>query len=230
MRTKPLIYIAGPYTKPDPIVNTRLAIQVGDGVERLGALPFIPHLSLVQHFQRPRTYEEWIEYGLAWVECCDAVVSIPGDSDGRAREEQRAYELDIPIFRSHRQRGKQDALNLGRETFDLVFPDKLYEWIKDWKPPKLCSEEFSRKKYDGYCLDVMRACTVAICRGCKASWPTRELPLFGWIHDIPEEERGEHCRHCNDPIQREFDDGRRYIFCEAGTILNMMKEKENDAK
>lgn len=93
-----LIYVAGPYTHPDPVKNTHNAIRVGEKVERLGAAVFIPHLSLVWHLVSPAPIERWYERDLAVLERCDALVRIPGPSTGADAEVARAEELGLPVF------------------------------------------------------------------------------------------------------------------------------------
>ena len=44
------VYIAGPYTKPDPAVNTRVAMLVWNKLWKLGYIPTVPHWSMFQHF------------------------------------------------------------------------------------------------------------------------------------------------------------------------------------
>ena len=38
----PLVYIAGPYTKPDPVKNTHRMIQIADRLMDLGVVPGTP--------------------------------------------------------------------------------------------------------------------------------------------------------------------------------------------
>lgn len=95
---KPLVYIAGPYTRPDPVVNTRLAITAAERVEALGADVFIPHLSLLWHLVSPAPVERWYERDNAVLDRCDALFRIPGDSTGADAEVERATELGLSIF------------------------------------------------------------------------------------------------------------------------------------
>jgi hypothetical protein len=216
MKTKPLIYVAGPYSHPDPILNVRRAIQVGNWIESLGGLPYIPHLSMFQHLCAPRNYEQWIQLGLAWVQRCDAFIRIPGGSRGADREEALAFELKIPSFRC--------------TLFDDRSPASgLLAWIKNWRPPKRtagCSHvmEFNDCPYcvaiiQGRMDDARQKCAKAICKGCKAEWPVRRVTSLGWIHDIPEEET-----NC-DPCSSEYVRLRSWTSCEAGAIRDLIKEK-----
>lgn len=92
------VYIAGPYTQGDPVKNTRKALGVADYLQSLGFVPFVPHLSHFWHFLTPKPYETWMEWDLAWLAKCDALVRLPGLSPGADREVDRARELGIPVF------------------------------------------------------------------------------------------------------------------------------------
>ena len=97
--TKPkYIYIAGPYTKPDPAQNTNRAIQIADDLLAAGYVPFVPHLCHLWELISPKPYTAWTEYDLEWLERCDAVLRFDGDSAGADAEVKRAEELGIPVF------------------------------------------------------------------------------------------------------------------------------------
>lgn len=87
------VYIAGPYTKGDVAQNVVLAIRIGDYVADKGHIPFIPHLSHFWHMITPRPYEYWIEYDLRWLELCDIMIRIEGESAGAEKEEAWAKRL-----------------------------------------------------------------------------------------------------------------------------------------
>jgi len=92
------IYVAGPYTNPDPVDNTRRAIRAGHFLLLQGFTPFVPHLSLFWHFQYPLPIEKWYAYDLEWLAVCDGLVRLPGESEGATQEVFRAEDLDLPIF------------------------------------------------------------------------------------------------------------------------------------
>jgi len=96
---QPLIYIAGPYTNPDPVGNTRRAIAAGMGLyDRTGCGVIIPHLSLLSHFLDPRPVEDWYQFDLKLLEHCSAVYRLSGVSTGADREVVHAQALKIPVF------------------------------------------------------------------------------------------------------------------------------------
>ena len=107
---KPLwIYVAGPYTKPDPCINTRNAVLVGLRLREMGFVPIIPHLSHLMHLIEPRDYRFWTQWDFDWLERCDALLVLSGESPGARAEEELAERLGIPIF----QIGSADSLDYG---------------------------------------------------------------------------------------------------------------------
>jgi len=94
----PLIYIAGPYTKPDPVENTHRIIEIADALWNTGVIPVVPHLSLLWQLVRPRPYEDWLEYDLHLMARCDAVLRVRGASQGADREVCQACENGQPVI------------------------------------------------------------------------------------------------------------------------------------
>lgn len=92
------IYVAGPYTSGDVAVNVATAINYADLLLRRGFNPFVPHLSHFWHYRHAHPYEVWMEWCLEWVRQCDAVLRIPGLSNGADREVAYADKLQIPVF------------------------------------------------------------------------------------------------------------------------------------
>lgn len=94
-----LVYIAGPYTHPDPVDNTRIAMEVADQIMNSGhAIPFIPHLTLFWHMHQPRPIAEWYAYDLEILGRCDALLRIPGASTGADAEVMFAMQRHIPVW------------------------------------------------------------------------------------------------------------------------------------
>lgn len=100
MKPPILVYLAGPYTKPDPCANTNTTIKVADELAALGFVPFVPHLTLLWHVVSPHPYEFWTEYDLHWLRQCDALLRIPGESSGADKEIAEARRICIPVFDS----------------------------------------------------------------------------------------------------------------------------------
>lgn len=95
------IYIAGPYTNGDVAVNVKKAIEAGDFVCRyLGHAVFIPHLTHFWHMLIPGDYEFWLRVDVEWLEVCDAVLRLPGESKGADREVKLARGMGKSIYTS----------------------------------------------------------------------------------------------------------------------------------
>jgi hypothetical protein len=92
------VYIAGPLTQGDVQSNVNLAAAYGHKLLDMGLAPFVPHLAHYMQQLTPRGYEDWMGWCLTWVERCDALLRIAGDSPGADREVARAKELGIPVF------------------------------------------------------------------------------------------------------------------------------------
>lgn len=96
---KLLVYVAGPYSHPDPVENTHAACTVGTELFDTGViLPIVPHLSMLFHAIAPRQYEDWLELDLEIVRRCDAVFRMEGESPGADREVAYAKKHRIPVF------------------------------------------------------------------------------------------------------------------------------------
>ncbi len=92
------VYVAGPYTKPDPCINTRTAILVGDRLWASGLIPFVPHLTHLWHTVSPHPYSDWLAYDIEWLLCCDVLLRMPGESSGADLEVAHAERHGIPVF------------------------------------------------------------------------------------------------------------------------------------
>ena len=94
------VYVAGPYTKSDPAVNTRNAVDLGSVLLDTGYTPFIPHLTHLWHLIHPRPYGEWLDYAMQWLSQCDVVFRMNGESNGADKEVQFALASGIPVVYS----------------------------------------------------------------------------------------------------------------------------------
>ena len=94
-----LVYIAGPYTNPDPVINTRQATEAGLKVyERTGAGVLIPHLSLLAHAMFPRDIDFWYLFDLSQVAHCTHLLRLPGASTGADREVEYARGIGLGVY------------------------------------------------------------------------------------------------------------------------------------
>jgi hypothetical protein len=92
------VYVAGPITKGDQFINVRNAIIAGTKILEAGYHPFIPHLTCIWHMCCPGDYERWMAYDFTWIEVCDALIRLPGESSGSDREVLFAASKNIPVY------------------------------------------------------------------------------------------------------------------------------------
>ena len=111
---QPMVYLAGPFTHPDPLVNTRKMTRVAEGILRLHVTPVIPHLTLLWHLIRPRSQQFWLEYDLQLLARTDVVLRIPGRSEGADVEVTQARHLRIPVLHPESAR-IQDCISAVRD-------------------------------------------------------------------------------------------------------------------
>jgi len=95
---KKLIYIAAPYTYPDPVENTHKVIQIAEKVIQAGHTPYIPHLNLLWHLIVPHPPRFWYIYDLEILKRCDILLRMDGSSEGADREVQFAKDNNILII------------------------------------------------------------------------------------------------------------------------------------
>lgn len=94
------IYIAGPYTKGDVAINVSKAIEAASELLYMGHTPFVPHLSHFWHLVSPQDYEVWTAWGIVWLELCEAVLRLPGESEGADKECAWALAHGMIVYRS----------------------------------------------------------------------------------------------------------------------------------
>lgn len=96
------IYVAGPITKGNQFVNVRNGMEVWAQLLRLGFAPFCPHLSALFEIAGlvELDLDQWLEYDFAWIDVCDALLRMPGESTGADREVEYARKRGIPVFYS----------------------------------------------------------------------------------------------------------------------------------
>jgi nucleoside 2-deoxyribosyltransferase len=126
--SKEVVYIAGPYTHPEPIENTKKAIDVWNQLTDAGYIAIVPHNTLLMHLCYPKEANFWYEYDLCIMRKCDAVVRIPGFSEGADKEVLEANRLGIPVY----SLGEL----LKKDTKDSIHPVRKAKY-KTVKPKKV---------------------------------------------------------------------------------------------
>jgi nucleoside 2-deoxyribosyltransferase len=100
MRQLKYIYVAGPYTLPNPETNVKRAIELADQLLNDGFIPFVPHLCHLWHEHSPKEYSVWTDFDIQWLYRCDALLRFDGISSGADTEVAEAKKLGIPVFYS----------------------------------------------------------------------------------------------------------------------------------
>lgn len=95
----PLLYVAGPYSTGDPVMNTQAAMDAAGVIVSSGAaIPVVPHLSMLWHLYRPQEIDFWYQYDLHLLGACDALVRLPGHSTGADKEVEVAASIGLAVF------------------------------------------------------------------------------------------------------------------------------------
>lgn len=96
------VYVAGPLTMGDIMINVSNAIKAGNELMRRGYIPFVPHVLYFWEglYQPDLTYDEWLAYDLEWLKVCELMLRLPGQSPGADREEEFAAKEGIPVYYS----------------------------------------------------------------------------------------------------------------------------------
>lgn len=92
------IYVAGPMTKGDYLINVRAAIDASAILRGLGFFPYMPQMTTLWHLVAPRDYEDWMVQDFEWLEACHGLLRLPGESSGADREIVHARAHGIPVF------------------------------------------------------------------------------------------------------------------------------------
>lgn len=95
-----VIYIASPYTTGDVAANVASQIDAAHRIMDMGHAPIAPLLSHYLHIYRQRPYEDWINADLEIVKKCDALIRLPGESNGADNEVSMAEGLGVPVAHS----------------------------------------------------------------------------------------------------------------------------------
>ena len=108
------IYVAGPMTKGDFWANVHAAIDAAQALRERGWFPHVPHFYAYWNARHERPYEDWLAQDFCWLEACEAIVRLPGDSAGADREVAYAQRLGMPVF--YRLESVPNAEAMDRRT------------------------------------------------------------------------------------------------------------------
>lgn len=91
------VYIASPYTIGDTAVNVRRQIDAANELMDMGLLPFAPLMSHFHDMIHHRGWVSWMDWCLGWLESCDIILRLEGESRGADMEVARAKELGTSV-------------------------------------------------------------------------------------------------------------------------------------
>lgn len=94
------VYIAGPlFGSGRSTANVHKAIRAAERIHAAQMCPFVPHLFHYWDTVSPHDDAEyWLSMDRVWLEQCDVMVRLVGESPGSEREEEWCAELGIPIY------------------------------------------------------------------------------------------------------------------------------------
>mgnify|MGYP001591394878 CR=1 FL=1 len=92
------VYVAGPYTNGDSVLNVRAVCAAAERIIAAGHVPFVPHLYHLWHLIAPKEYQYWLDLDRAWLRKCEVMVRLPGHSPGADKEAEWAKEEGIAVI------------------------------------------------------------------------------------------------------------------------------------
>lgn len=110
LASRPVLYVSGPMRggpgDMGPWQNTRLGILVGQAAWRAGWHPIVPHLNAIWEIaagplgtdDEPDGVLGWLDLDFSSIAHSDALLRLPGKSEGAAREVMVARALGVPVF------------------------------------------------------------------------------------------------------------------------------------
>lgn len=95
------VYIAGPIRGGDRLHNLNQALVAYRALMARGHAPMCPHLNMLAAYGfNGQTDADWLAVDLCWVEVCEVVLRLPGESAGADAETALANRLGIPVVHS----------------------------------------------------------------------------------------------------------------------------------
>jgi hypothetical protein len=92
------IFVSGPYTNGDVGRNVKSAMDATNELIERGYAPYCPHLTHFLHINNWQPYEKWLALDIQYLDICDALLRIPGESFGADKEVDFAVKKGIPVF------------------------------------------------------------------------------------------------------------------------------------
>lgn len=119
-RTRPIVYIASPYTKGDVAMNTHFQCMVFNRLMDDGrVIPVAPLWSHFQHTIFPRPYEDWVAYDQSLLHLYDCCLRLTASNPavGYVQHESTGADAEVEAFKKY-----------GRPIFYSI--ESLLEWVE----------------------------------------------------------------------------------------------------
>lgn len=115
------IYVSGPLSRGSRERNVRIAVAVGLDLIKAGFAPLVPHLTHFMDATDAMGHQIWLDVDLPWVDVCDGLLRIPGESVGADMEVARAQKLGLPIYTCVREVTESPPPSRTRKPGDARF-------------------------------------------------------------------------------------------------------------
>jgi hypothetical protein len=114
---KPRLYLSGPITKGSHLDNFYQGMEAH--LKLIGDFAVLnPMLSMMLPGDWGVPPAEWLASDLPWVECAEAILRLPGSSEGADLETDHAKAHGIPVFHStfHLERWREKWVKEQEDT------------------------------------------------------------------------------------------------------------------
>lgn len=119
--TKPIVYVASPYTKGDAAINTHFQCKIFNQLMDDGKVwPVVPLWSHFQHTVFPRPYKDWIAYDKALLKLYDACLRLSAEIPelNYSESESSGADGEVEYFQT-----------AGKPVFYSI--EELYRWVTE---------------------------------------------------------------------------------------------------
>lgn len=104
------VYLSGPITKGNKTTNFCQAMRAQKLLMDSGKYAVLnPMLTMMHPDECNISWEAWLATDLAFIEVCDIVIRLPGESAGGDKETRFAKSIDVPVFFAHEIAELRDA-------------------------------------------------------------------------------------------------------------------------
>lgn len=92
------VYLSGPVTKGNRSHNFSQSLDAQQLLMEAGYAVFNPMLTMMHPNEQNISWEMWLAGDLAWIDVCDLIVRLPGESLGADTETAHGILRGIPVL------------------------------------------------------------------------------------------------------------------------------------